>query len=204
MYPETLHTGHHVIWSQAPNQRTTSLVLVLHDASSQPQRAAETFFSLLPETTTGLAIQGGLPDANGHSWLSTNDHQTSGFPEIIAAAHRIFDAIDQDEFGTHNYTSVQVIGIGQGAAMATTMLRVRPEAITSVVGVNGYVLDNPMLAALDTSTDADPSTPVLWVTTDDQSHPGAEFSANWLTRHTQVINAETTSEITPFLRQKVS
>lgn len=202
MYPQTLHTGHHVIWSQSPNQRTTSLVVVLHDAGSQPQRAAETFFSMLPETTTGLAIQGGLTAANGHSWLSTNDYDNPNFPEIIAAAHRIFDAIDQDEFGTHDYTSIQIIGIGQGAAMATTMLRIRPDAITSIVGVDGYVLDNPMLAALDTSKDTKPSTPVLWVTTED--HPGAEFSANWLTMHTQVIDAETTSEITPFLRQKVS
>ena len=202
MYPETLHTGHHVIWSQSPNQRTTSLVVVLHDAGSQPQRAAETFFNMLPETTTGLAIQGGLTAANGHSWLSTNDYDNPNFPEIIAAAHRIFDAIDQDEFGTHDYTSIQIIGIGQGAAMATTMLRIRPDAITSIVGVDGYVLDNPILAALDTSKDTKPSTPVLWVTTED--HPGAEFSANWLTMHTQVIDAETTSEITPFLRQKVS
>src|SRR5699024_4387167 len=147
-------------------------------------------------------IHDGLTAANGQSWLSTNDYDNPNFPEIIAAAHRIFDAIDQDEFDTHDYTSIQNTGIGHGSATANTMLRSRPDAITSIVSDDGYVLDSPMLAALDTSKDTKPSTPVLWVTTED--HPGAEFSANWLTMHTQVIDAETTSEITPFLRQKVS
>src|SRR5699024_12128171 len=116
--------------------------------------------------------------------------------------HFIVEALHEEQFGTHDYTSIRIIGVGQGAAMATTMMRIRTDAITRIVGVDGYVLDNPMLAALDTSKDTKPSTPVLWVTTED--HPGAEFSANWLTMHTQVIDAETTSEITPFLRQKVS
>src|SRR5699024_12243978 len=101
-----------------------------------------------------------------------------------------------------NYISIHIIGICQVPASATPILRIRPDAITSIVGVDGYVLDNPMLAALDTSKDTKPSTPVLWVTTED--HPGAEFSANWLTMHTQVIDAETTSDITPPLRPKVS
>src|SRR5699024_1618152 len=122
MYPETLHTGHHVIWSQSPNQRTTSLVVVLHDAGSQPQRAAETFFNMLPETTTKLESQGCLTAANGHSWLSTNDYHDPNVAEITAAAHRVVDASDLDDFDNPYYNSIQSSGIGIGAGMATTML----------------------------------------------------------------------------------
>lgn len=206
MYPETLTTGHRVIWSLPEHLRTDNLVLVFHDAGSTVETAAEHYFAYLPEATTGLAVQAGFDATFGHSWFSTNDYQHANFPEVISAAHRVFDAIDEDEYGTSNYANIQLLGVGQGAAIATALLRVRPEAINSLVGLNGYVIDNTMLGALDnssseTSTD---DTQILWITTEGAEHPSTEFTHNWLTTHTRWIDAETTSAITPFLTQNVS
>lgn len=203
MYPEMLATGHHAIWSAPAGQRTTDLVLVLHDAGSTPQAAADQLFAHLPDGTTGLALAG-----HDGTWFSTPDHVNPNFPEILAAAHRVLDALDDDEFGTTSYTRIQVAGIGQGAALATTLLRVRPEAISGVVGINGYVIDNPMLTALDGPGDStsNPAEPVrvLWIHDGPTDHPGAEFSRDWLTTHTAVTKAKTPSAITPFLTQNVS
>ena len=203
MYPETLDTGHRVIWSHPAHARSTDLVLILHDADSTCDTAAEHYFEHLPDATTGLAIHAGHDATFGHSWFSSREHTNPNFPEIIAAAHRVFDAIDDDEYGTTAYTSIQVLGVGQGAALATTLLRVRPEAITAVIGINGYVMDNPMLAALDSSEASMTTTPVLWVATE-ASGDSRDFARDWLTTHTTVTEAETPSAITPFLLQNVS
>lgn len=204
MYPETLTTGHRGIWSHPEDQRTTQLVLVLHDAGSTPETVAEHYFTHLPDGLTGLALQAGFAATFGHNWFTTSDHQHPSFPEVISAAHRVFDALDDDEYGTTGYTSIQAVGVGQGAALATTMLRVRPEALKSVVGVNGYVIDNPMLAALDQSADANQPKSILWIATGEADQRSADFSHHWLTTHTRVTEAETTSAITPFLLQNVS
>lgn len=205
MYAETLATGHRAIWSLPQHLRTTKLVLIFHDAGSTPETVAEHYFSHLPTGITGLALQAGFNAAFGHNWFTSQDHQNSNFPEVLSAAHRVFDAIDDDEYGTTAYTSIQAIGIGQGAALATTLLRVRPEAFSGVVGLNGYVIDNPMLAALDTPEHDAQSKRVLWITFGEEpDHPSAEFSKNWLTTHTQFVEAKTTSAITPFLIQNVS
>ena len=203
MYPETLDTGHRVIWSHPAHARNTALVLILHDADSTVDTAAEHTFGHLPENTTGLAIQAGHEATFGHSWFNSRHYANPNFPEVIAAAHRVFDAIDDDEYGTTGYTSIQVLGIGQGAALATTMLRVRPEAITGIVGINGYIIDNPMLAALDSPEATMTNTPVLWVVTE-QPEPSADFARDWLTGHTRVTEAENPSAITPFLLQNGS
>ena len=205
MYAETLATGHRAIWSLPEHLHTANLVLILHDAGSTPETVAEHYFSHLPPGTTGLALQAGFNAAFGHQWFTSQDHQYQNFPEILSAAHRVFDAIDDDEYGTTSYDSIQVLGIGQGAALATTLLRVRPEALNGVVGLNGYVIDNPMLAALDGPGENTQSKRVLWITFGEElDHPSAEFATQWLTAHTRLVEAKTTSAITPFLSQNVS
>ena len=199
MYPETLTTGHRGIWSHPENQRTTRLVLVLHDAGSTPETVAEHYFSHLPDGVTGLALQAGFAATFGHNWFTTSDHQHPSFPEVISAAHRVFDALDDDEYGTTSYTNIQVLGVGQGAALATTMLRVRPEALNAVIGINGYVIDNPMLAALDRPAGQQDAPRVLWISDSAQSDPATSFSRDWLTAHTRLTQAETVSAIPAFL-----
>lgn len=205
MYAETLATGHRAIWSLPEHLRTPNLVLIFHDAGSTPETVAEHYFTHLPPGTTGLALQAGFNAAFGHNWFNSNQHQNPNFPEVLSAAHRVLDAIDDDEYGTTSYTSIQALGIGQGAALATTLLRVRPEALDGVVGLNGYVIDNPMLSTLDAPAEDATSKRVLWITFGEEpDHPSAEFAKQWLTSHTQLVEAKTTSAITPFLTQNVS
>src|SRR5699024_4521287 len=105
---------------------TTNLVLVFHDANSTAETAAEHYFASLPETTTGLAIEAGFDDTFGHRWFQTDHYANPNFPEVLSAAHRFFDASDEDEFGTSRYNRRQLPASGQCASSSTTMLRVRP------------------------------------------------------------------------------
>lgn len=199
MYPALLDTGHRAIWSHPEHLRTNRLVLFLHDADSTPETVAEQYFTYLPPKATGLALQAGFDATFGHSWFTTQDHRHANFPEVMSAAHRVFDALDDDEYGNTSYTSIHVIGVGQGAAMATTMLRIRPEALTSVVGINGYVVDNPMLAALDRPAQRDNATRVLWVDERERESASIEFSRTWLTSHTRLTATANVSDILAFL-----
>ena len=199
MYPALLGTGHRAIWSHPEHLRTDQLVLLLHEADSTPETVAEQYFTYLPAHTTGLALQAGFEATSGHSWFTTQDHQHPSFPEVMSAAHRVFDALDDDEYGNTSYSSVQVIGVGQGAAMATTMMRIRPEALTSVVGVNGYVVDNPLLAALDQPTGRDDAVRILWFNERQSDSASAQFSRDWLKAHTRLTETANTSDILAFL-----
>ena len=201
MYPAMLDTGHRAIWSHPEHLRTTQLMLFFHDAGSTPDTVAEHYFSFLPPGTTGLALQAGFDATFGHSWFTTQDHQHPSFPEVLSAAHRVFDALDDDEYGTTSYSSIQALGVGQGAALATTMMRVRPEAFSAVVGINGYVVDNPMLAALDQPAEREDATPVLWVNESESDSAATTFSREWLAAHTRFTEAETTSAILAFLAE---
>ena len=61
-----------------------------------------------------------------------------------------------------------------------------------------------MLAALDESADTNQVKDILWIGTGETDQQSADFSHHWLTTHTRVTEAETTSAITPFLLQNVS
>src|SRR5690625_3893821 len=126
MYPETLTTGHRGVWSHPEHLRTNQLVLVLHDAGSTPETVAEYYFPHLPADTTAPALQAGVAASCGPGCFTLLVPPHPMFPESISAAHRVVGALDDDEHGDTTDTGVQALGVGQGAALATTMIRVRP------------------------------------------------------------------------------
>src|SRR5699024_3906157 len=199
MYPALLETGHRAIWSHPEHLRTNQLVLFLHDAGSTPETVAEHYFSLLPENTTGLALQAGFDATFGHNWFTSQDHQHESFPEVLSAAHRVFDALDHDGYGTAMHDIVHAVGVGPGAVLATTMLRVRPEPFSPLVGIIDYLIDNPMLAAMDHPAGRDDATRVLWISDGTSDSPSSSFSREWLAAHTRLTEADTTSAIAAFL-----
>ena len=144
MYPETLATGHRAIWSLPQQQRTTKLVLIFHDAGSTPETVAEHYFCHLPTETTGLALQAGFNAAFGHNWFTSQDHQNPNFPELLSAATESLMLLTT----TNTPLLHQHPGHRHwpGAALATTLLKYAP-VFSGVIGLNGYVIDNPMLAA---------------------------------------------------------
>ena len=168
-----LSSGGHAVWSRPASERAgTDLVLVLHGYGSNEVRAARTFFPMLPERCTGLALRGGFeidadaaegPDDPGaHGWFLLDLLLQSDFAQVLAAAHRVYDALAAEEVADAGFRTVSVLGFSQGMAMATTALRLRPEAFTCGVGLSGFAVDNELLAVLDSPAEGPGPRPFFW------------------------------------------
>jgi phospholipase/carboxylesterase len=209
---ETLSTGHHVVWSRpAAARRGTDLVLVIHGYGANEVRAAQTYFQMLPENATGLAVRGGFeidacaypvadgtdglgsgpggPDPGAWGWFLLDYFLVNDFAEVIAASHRVFDVLDADEVTRHGFGTVSVLGHSQGMAMASTVYRLRPEAFTCVVGLSGFVLSNQLLETLDSPPEGPGPRPFFWGrdVEDLVINPDAvSYTADWLDEHTRL------------------
>ncbi|MDY6056027.1 esterase [Micrococcus sp.] len=196
--PSRLSSGGHAVWSRPAGQRVgTDLVLVLHGYGSNEVRAARTFFPMLPERCTGLALRGGFEidssaaegpgDPGAHGWFLLDLFLQSDFAQVLAAAHRVYDALSSEDVTEGRFRTVSLLGFSQGMAMATTALRLRPEAFTCAVGLSGFAVDNELLNVLDSPAEGPGPRPFFWGrdTSDVVIHPDAiAHTAAWAQEHT--------------------
>lgn len=212
MERHTLSSGHHVVWSRPAGQRRgTDLVVVIHGYGANEVRAAQAYFGMLPEGTTGLAVRGGFeidagaypvadgldglgsgpggPDPGAWGWFLLDYFLTNDFAEVVASAHRVFDLLDAEEVAGAGFRSVALLGHSQGMAMASTVYRLRPEAFDCVVGLSGFVLSNPLLSTLDSPPEGPGPRPFFWGrdVEDLVINPDATaYTADWLQEHTHL------------------
>ena len=174
-----LDSGHHVIWNRPAGERDgTDLVVVIHGYGSNELRAAQGYFSMLPEGVTGLAVRGGFeidaaaapvtdgpvgdgsgpggPDPGAWGWFLLDYFLANDFADVISAANSVRAWISSVR---EQHSSVTLMGYSQGMAMATTLLRLHPEDYRAVVGLSGFVLKNELLSVVD-SFEAKP--PFFW------------------------------------------
>lgn len=198
---ERLASGVHALWSRPAAERDGSdLVLVFHGYGTNERRAAARFFPMLPERCTGLALRGGLeidaaateglPDDPGAwGWFLLDLSLKGEFSQVLAAVHRVYDVLADEAVTRHRFRSVSVLGFSQGMAMATTAIRVRPEAFACGVGLAGFVLQDALLATLDSPPEGPGPRPFFWGRdpADPVIHDGAiAYTDEWVHEHTRL------------------
>lgn len=172
-----------VVWSRPePERAGTPLLVMLHGYGTDETRMAELFPSLPPEFTCA-ALRGPKVIGDDYGWFLLDYFLTHDFADVITATNSVFAWIDSVKA---NHSSVSLLGYSQGMAMASTLLRLRPEAFRAVVGLSGFVLDNELLAMSESFT-ARP--PFFWGR--DKADPvinddATAHTEEWLQRHTQL------------------
>ena len=172
-----------VVWSRPERERAgTPLLVMLHGYGTDETRMAELFPSLPPEFTCA-ALRGPKVIGDDYGWFLLDYFLTHDFADVITATNSVFAWIDSVKA---KHSSVSLLGYSQGMAMASTLLRLRPEAFRAVVGLSGFVLDNELLAMSESFT-ARP--PFFWGR--DKADPvinddATAHTEEWLNRHTQL------------------
>jgi phospholipase/carboxylesterase len=172
-----------VVWSRPePERAGTPLLVMLHGYGTDETRMADLFASLPPDFTCA-ALRGPKVIGDDYGWFLLDYFLTHDFADVISATNSVFSWIDAVK-GRHS--SVSLLGFSQGMAMASTLLRLRPEGFRAVVGLSGFVLDNELLA-MSESFDARP--PFFWGR--DKADPVINDAATahteeWLHRNTQL------------------
>ncbi|OFI38360.1 phospholipase [Arthrobacter sp. SW1] len=170
-----------VVWSKPENERAgTPLLVMMHGYGTDEQRMAK-LFPELPEEFTCAALRGPMVIGDDYGWFLLDYFLANDFADVITAANKVFAWIDSVK---GNHSSVSLLGYSQGMAMASTLLRLRPDGFKATVGLSGFVLDNDLLA-LSESFDTPP--PFFWGR--DKADPvinedAIEHTAAWLEQNT--------------------
>lgn len=198
-----------VLWSRPETERAdTPLLLMLHGYGSEPERMGR-WFSQLPRGFTCAAPRAPLDISGGHGWFLVDYFLANDFADVVAAATAILGWLNT-VVARYRFSSVSVLGFSQGMAMATTLMRLRPEMFTAAVGLSGFVLDNALLATMEPLSTR---IPFYWAhdPADLVINPDATaFTADWLTANTDLsdalypglghsVSAEEFSDVSAFL-----
>lgn len=177
-----------VLWSNAAGERDgTPLLVMLHGYGSDETRMAA-HFAAMPNGFTCASLRAPHGLQGGHGWFLLDYFLNNDFAEVLASAGSVLAWIDTVR-ARHALRSVALLGFSQGMAMASAVLRLRPEVFTAVVGLSGFVLDNALLAAMEP---LERRLPFYWGrdTADLVINPDATaFTAGWLPADTELAAA---------------
>ncbi|MET3809956.1 dienelactone hydrolase family protein [Arthrobacter sp. UYEF3] len=172
-----------VAWSKPePERAGTPLLVMLHGYGTDETRMAELFGSL-PSEFSCAALRGPKVIGDDYGWFLLDYFLTHDFADVVSATNSVFAWIEAVKA---RHSSVSLLGYSQGMAMASTLLRLRPEAFRAVVGLSGFVLDNELLA-MSESFDTQP--PFFWGRDKQDSvinDAATAHTEEWLHQNTQL------------------
>lgn len=136
------------VWSKPESERAgTPLLVMLHGYGADEQTMVR-HFGAMPSGFTCVALRGGFEMDESYGWFLLDYFLNNDFAQVIAAANQVYAWLDT-EAAKYGFSSVSLLGHSQGMAMASTLLRLRQEAFTAVVGLSGFVLNSELLTVLE-------------------------------------------------------
>lgn len=132
-----------VRWSHPEGERTEHLLVLLHGYGASEHDLFGLVPQLPPEFTVA-AVRAPLSMGGGsYAWFPLSQDPVTG--EIGSAAPEVRAAVE----GLHawvesvrgDFRTVSLLGFSQGMALATSLLRMDPEAYACTVGLSGFVVD---------------------------------------------------------------
>ncbi|WP_285725656.1 alpha/beta hydrolase [Psychromicrobium xiongbiense] len=177
------------IWSRPEAERTgTDLLVMLHGYGAD-ETAMSRHFSAMPPMMTCVALRGSFEMDDSYGWFLLDYFLNNDFAQVVAAATSVLSWLDAAQ-ARYGFATTSLLGHSQGMAMASTLLRLRQDRFAAVVGLNGFVLANPLLAATEPLASR---TPFFWGRdrADLVIHPDAvSFTREWLEANTALQREE--------------
>ncbi|MEV8145418.1 phospholipase [Specibacter sp. NPDC078709] len=177
-----------VLWSHPEAERAGKpLLLMLHGYGSDESRMSAVFKDL-PRGFVCAAPRAPMDIAGDYGWFLLDYFLVNDFAAVVGAATKVLAWLDT-EMVRHKFSSVSVLGFSQGMAMATTLIRLRPDMFMTGVGLSGFALNNELLATMEP---LERKLPFFWGrdVADLVINPDAtEFTSEWLAANTDLQQA---------------
>ena len=145
-----------VLWSTPERERAGRPLLVLLHGKGSNESDLFALSPLLPLDPVIASVRAPLPDGPGFSWFDAASYVDGG--PTLENADAAADAV-LDWLGGQQYSTVDILGFSQGAAMVLQLLRMSSETFRRGVALSGYSVAgvHPGDAALETLRP-----PVFW------------------------------------------
>ncbi|GAA4842225.1 alpha/beta hydrolase [Garicola koreensis] len=134
-------TDYEVIWTREEDERAgTPLVVLLHGYGSH-ERDLLGLVPGLPQEFTYASLRAPVEMGPGaYTWF---DLDVERMAYSSSAAHdAVEDLWSWIASVKDQHSSVTLLGFSMGMAMATSLLRTRPDAFAAVVGLSGFAVDS--------------------------------------------------------------
>lgn len=174
-----------VLWSKPEEARAGKPLLVLLHGYGANEQDLLSLADMLPEDFAVASVRAPIVSGPGYTWFpltASIDYTLDAVKDAAAYAQDWIDSVKG------NHPSVTLLGFSMGMAMATTLLRQRPEDFAAVVGLSGFVVD----AGSDPSfrdAELDGTVPLFWGR--DQQDPvitpdKIEYTMGWVRKHVKL------------------
>lgn len=172
-----------VLWSAPERDRGDRPLLVLLHGKGANESDLFSLSPLLPLEPVIASVRAPLPDGPGFSWFDHAHYVDDGptMDHADAAGATVLEWL-----GEQHYSSVDILGFSQGAAMVLQLMRMSPETFGCGVALSGFSVQgtHPGDAVLETL-----QPPVFWGrgTEDTVIAPSAiDRTLEWLPAHSSL------------------
>lgn len=172
-----------VIWSRPESERAgTPLLVLLHGYLSNEEDLMG-LAPMLPEEFTIVSVRAPQALGPGYTWFPLMQDLDYSFD---AVKQSIADLWEWLEPVSKQHSSVSLLGFSMGMAVATSLLRHQPEAITTVIGLSGFAVPEEGEGFFQDESLKKMNKPVFWGR--DQADPvitpdKIEYTHAWMNEH---------------------
>lgn len=175
-----------VLYSKPEAERAGTPLLVLFHGYLANEEDLMGLAGRLPEEFTIASVRAPVALGPGYTWFPLMHEPDYSVDRVVAAVQDVSDWLDSIR---DQHSSVSLLGFSMGMAVASTLMRHRPEEFTAVVGLSGFVVPAEGNAFFHDEELAALPVPFFWGR--DQAdpvidEPRIEYTHGWLNGYTKL------------------
>jgi phospholipase/carboxylesterase len=175
-----------VLFSKPEEERAGTPLLVLFHGYLANEEDLMGLAQYLPQEFTVASVRAPQALGPGYSWFPLMHEPEYSVDRVVSAVQDVSDWLDGIK---EHYSSVSLLGFSMGMAVASTLLRHRPEEFAAVVGLSGFVVPAEGNGFFHDEELAALKVPFFWGR--DQADPvidaeRIEYTHAWLNGHTKM------------------
>ena len=126
-----------VVWSKPESARAGTPLLVLFHGYLSNEQDLMGLVPGLPEEFTVAAVRAPVALGPGFTWFPLMHEPNFSVDKVTNAVADIWSWLDSVK---DQHSSISVLGFSMGMAVATSVMRHRPDQVAAVVGLSGFAI----------------------------------------------------------------
>lgn len=203
-----------VQWSKPEEERAGTPLLVMFHGYGSNEADLIGLAPHLPEEFTIASLRAPMREGMGYKWFSLVHTPDYSFDQVKNSVNLALKWLDEVKA---NHSKIVLFGFSMGMAMATSLLRRRPDEYEAVIGCSGFAIDAHGDDFFNDAAVAERKPPMFWGR--DQQDPvitqdKVEYTNEWSRAHVDLtkinysnmmhsISAQEIAHINEYLRVKV-